>query len=450
MHPTYASELRDILLRQAEYLKGLDDSRALMALPSFVDLVCTEPTLSAISKDLLYEGEQQTSNFVVEHDAWGVNSLKSLWSEHSNWLLELWRDAEKDEETAPSIGIYGKPTDFDDFLAKRGHESPPFREATEDKSVTGAAIKKIEAWADLANGNAKKSQLDDLRKRLNHISQQHDKAFRQYLLNEAAHAGVALTRLRKIAAGLLPAYYNWNPEKNVHEQNMDVLLWLKDSQISNALFSPTKFQPTPAEYAGQMRRDIDLVVVEILRRVGLHLSYRALILRLKTRCERFDGDSLRERMERLSKMKPGARKEDLLTEHCARYLFDQGLNPLFNASIVRLRPDLFDSSSAPEALYVEAKQYSETNGLRKKLQKATWQVWSTWSELEGSNRVSEGYLLVFRVGGPLVQFDDRVRFQNKTLYPILVDIAPPNMRGSREKSQPIHIAAAEMIPSTNT
>jgi hypothetical protein len=129
-----------------------------------------------------------------------------------------------------------------------------------------------------------------------------------------------------------------------------------------------------------MRRDVDVVQMELLGRIGLLLSHRALIMRFKQRCERFEADTLRTAVERLG---PQARREDYLTQKCARALFEEGLNPLFNAAIVRLRPDLFDPG-AGWTLYVEAKQYSTLATLRANLKKASWQVWSTWSELEGA------------------------------------------------------------------
>jgi hypothetical protein len=181
----------------------------------------------------------------------------------------------------------------------------------------------------------------------------------------------------------------------------------------------------------------------LLRRLSLSVSHRALIERFKLRSQRYGADALRAALQRMGS---GARREDFLALRCAEYLFDEGLNPLFNAQIVRLRPDLFDSS-LPHTLYVEAKQYSEGKGLRAKLRKACWQIWSTWSELEGQSHLTEGFLLVFRLGGPLVTFDTSVRFENRTLYPVLVDLAPNPSRGHAEKIRPIHIGAAEMIPA---
>jgi hypothetical protein len=153
----------------------------------------------------------------------------------------------------------------------------------------------------------------------------------------------------------------------------------------------------------------------------------------------FLADDLRARMTAKS-----TKAELYATQTAAQFLFDEGLNPLFNAQIVRLRPDLFDPG-LPHALYVEAKQYGTANPKRM-IEKATWQVWDTWNELDSGYKVREAFLLVFRRAGPLVTFDESAHLEGRTLFPILVDVAPPAKKGSRAKQKPIHISASELLP----
>jgi hypothetical protein len=140
---------------------------------------------------------------------------------------------------------------------------------------------------------------------------------------------------------------------------------------------------------------------------------------------------------------PSGRAEEHLTLVAAEFLFDQGLNPLFNAPIVKLRPDLFDAN-LPHALYVEAKQYERDP--RAMIRRAAWQMWDTWNELDSCHQVREAFLLVFRRAGPLVTFDESAHLEGRTLYPFLVDIAPPSKKGSRANQKPIHISAQELLP----
>jgi hypothetical protein len=135
----------------------------------------------------------------------------------------------------------------------------------------------------------------------------------------------------------------------------------------------------------------------------------------------------------------------VLTLVAAEYLFDQGLNPLFNPQIVSLRPDLFDSTLS-HALYVEAKQYTDRRMPEMLVKKAAWQVWDTWNELDAQHKVVEAFLIVFRRSGPLLVFEGPARFHGRTLHPILVDIAPTSSKGSRQKDQPVQIATRDLLP----
>lgn len=138
--------------------------------------------------------------------------------------------------------------------------------------------------------------------------------------------------------------------------------------------------------------------------------------RFKTKCERFLAADLRDQINVRTR-----KAEEVLTTAAARYLFDEGLNPLFSAPVVKLRPDLFDSQE-PYSLYVEAKQY--TKAPRQTVLRAAWQVWDTWSELDGQHAVREAFLLIFRRSGPLVVFEGApARLGDRTLHPVLIDIS---------------------------
>lgn len=444
MDPTYASELRDIVRRQGEHLRRLEGARALMALPRFMRVLDEEPALTGICSDLAFELAERIRSF-TEHDARGVSQLEEMWRSHSGWFLKIWGAERKGRSDHDAFFAYGHPEQFAEFLTAKEHTLPPFGEPS-GESTTGTAIQKLRFWMGAVDKKipaARSKDLASIRSSIASLEEQHDRSRRQFVLDGSVHAGAALYRLRKFSDGLLPSVVGWNPG----EDNLVLLekaaAWFLESQVSQAVFSHEQRDLARLpQYVEQMRRDVEVVEMELLGRIGLLLSHRALIMRFKQRCERFEADALRTAIERLG---PQARREDYLTQSCARALFEEGLNPLFNAAIVRLRPDLFDPG-AGWTLYVEAKQYSTLATLRANLKKASWQVWSTWSELEGARHVSEGFLLVFRLGGPLVQFETSVRFNNRTLYPIVVDLAPSDARGHAEREKPIYVEAAELLP----
>jgi hypothetical protein len=443
MEPIYAAELRGVVARQLEYLRQLDGARLLMAVPSFVEALWTEPVLRMVADDLLYEAETRMARFAA-HDIQTIARLRALWSEHGARLISLWA-AVKD---SPAKEARGQPVHFESYLTSRAANLPSFREPHRDESTTDDALTRLEFWFGVVDEAATETEhaapFREMRRVVAELREQHARAFCQYLLDGTAHAGAALCRLRKMADGLLPAAVGWDPTLEDRGALLNTAVrWSLESQVSLATFPQNdRDRARQLEFVAQVRRDVELASVEVLRRVGLSLSYRGLLRRFKTRCERFDVDFLREKLDQMS---ANGRREDFLTKRCAEYLFDQGLDPLFNASIAgRLRPDLFQNSGV-HSLYIEAKQYTSRSDVPA-VRKAAWQLWSTWSELEGPYNVREGFLLVFRLGGPLVVFEQDVRFSNRTLHPLLVDLAPGDQRGSAEKEATIHISAADMLP----
>lgn len=166
-------------------------------------------------------------------------------------------------------------------------------------------------------------------------------------------------------------------------------------------------------------------------------------MRFKAKCERFMADRLREQMTADSR-----NAERYATEAILEFLFDHGLNPLFDVDIAGLRPDVLEPTS-PRPLYIEVKQYSKGSP-KTVIQKALTQVWETWNRVDSTCSVREAFLLVFRIGGPLVLFEDTVTWEGRTLHPVLVDIAPSDEAGSRAREKSISFVAADLLPRPGT
>jgi hypothetical protein len=193
------------------------------------------------------------------------------------------------------------------------------------------------------------------------------------------------------------------------------------------------------EIDANVRDVVERVYEELRRRIGSTLSLRSLMLRFKVRAESYDHDALCS----IAGDDTIARKEDRLADRLAAFLFDQGLTPLTRPMIGRLSPDIV----APD-LYVEAKQYDDGSTAKKNICKGANQVWDTFNRLRGTpHEVREAYLVVFRRKGPSVVFEqESVHVAGATLHAILVDVAPNEESGSRQKEKPVTITAADLLP----
>jgi hypothetical protein len=269
--------------------------------------------------------------------------------------------------------------------------------------------------------------------RLEHI-------LRDQKISAVTSPAVALIRLMCLSAEV-------NPEPEIlHEpRTIDGLFRWARGEISSAggivreyLFAE-KGGRALKEIETELRLDVQCVHEEARRRLGLKRSMRGIVGRYAARAMWHEAASLR-------KLGNVARKaEDLLAADFARYLHDQGLNPLTKPMTGGLQPDLL--GPLPRwTFYAEAKQYKD-RAARGYLIKGMHQVWDTLGRLRGTPyEVHEAFYVIFRRAGPRFVFPDELRAEGVTVYPFLIDIAEGGTSGSRQKEQPVSLAAAELLP----
>lgn len=176
-------------------------------------------------------------------------------------------------------------------------------------------------------------------------------------------------------------------------------------------------------------------------KIGTHRSAFALLRRFKARCQTHD----RVRMQKLA---ADAEVNELaLTSELALWLFDQGLNPITEVAIAGVRADILDPRRHPaSALYVEAKQYKQGDPIRRRIQRAMYQVYTSVGRLRSDRLdLTEAFLVVFRRSGALVHLPEEVPAEAYVVFPIVIDIA--EQTGSKEKERPIEMTLEELRPA---
>lgn len=201
----------------------------------------------------------------------------------------------------------------------------------------------------------------------------------------------------------------------------------------------TPMEVDPSALAESVRSDARLLHEELRFRLGLVRSNVTLVQRYAHRCGSFDARRLRRACDENS-----GSAERLLTLDLARYLFDAGLNPIIDATIGGLKPDLVHVQKGT-LFYVEAKQYADDYP-GSMLRKAYRQVWGTWAHLRKTHSVPEAFLVVFRRAGPWVDLPDVIHHEGLRLYSVVVDISEEG--GSAEKRSPISLTAQELSPES--
>lgn len=280
---------------------------------------------------------------------------------------------------------------------------------------------------------------------LNNAKQRWEHATRWLQLRMRVSAGLALLRLESIPRSL-------NPEPVIREAGEDRKTRL-DSAFRRAISTEQRLylavhtdkldaatQGFVDDFVKDMRAGLERLSVELHRRLGLTRSRRALISRFKQRAQWYDARRLLAIAA--DDDLPGG-PEERLTDELARFLFDQGLNPLTKPIVGGLQPDLLDPSVQP-AFYVEAKQYKGDD--RRGVVKALAQVLDTVGRLQSeAYPITEAFCVVFRRDGPRYVLPELVQPEGYRVYFTLVDIAPTEVSGRRQKYQPRPITEAELL-----
>ncbi|TQF11417.1 hypothetical protein FJV41_34355 [Myxococcus llanfairpwllgwyngyllgogerychwyrndrobwllllantysiliogogogochensis] len=172
-------------------------------------------------------------------------------------------------------------------------------------------------------------------------------------------------------------------------------------------------------------------------RVGTVRSRLVVFERFKTRCEMHD----RERLLGLAKLRSGeteepqsssqhhprTKPEQRLTEELARYLYDNGLNPLTEVPIGNARADVLSA----DRLYVEAKQYIEGNPANYILKGVSQTAHMVERLSSTAYRLDEAFLVVFRRGGKRLVMQSPVTMGTWVLHCVVVDLGEASESGNR-------------------
>jgi hypothetical protein len=283
---------------------------------------------------------------------------------------------------------------------------------------------------------------------LHNVCERWAHATRWLKLSMRVSAGLALLRLEAVPPTL-------NPEpmlRQVDEDRrarMDKLLVRAistEQQLYLAVHRDAvgdKTRDLVEKHVADLRAGLARLTAELHRRIGMTRSRRALVSRFKQRTEWFDAHRFRVLAD--DDALPGG-AEDRLTQEFARFLFDQGFNPLTKPLAAGLQPDLLDPSVQP-AFYVEAKQYKRAE--KPALIKALAQVLDTVGRLQSeAYPVTEAFCIVFRRGGPRYLLPESVQAEGYRVYFTLIDIAPSAVSGSNQTQRPTPITEADILDLT--
>jgi hypothetical protein len=257
----------------------------------------------------------------------------------------------------------------------------------------------------------------------------------RFLLAANAHGGVALLRLERVVEvlhGIERPDYELQPALAIDASRQIDLL------RASVFGTLTASGSQSVDYVvSELARASEQLELDLQRRVDTVLSRLALVERYRARAEWHD----RERLAALANTPKLA--EGLLQHDFARYLFDQGLDPLTELRVGVLRADIVALGS--QTFFVEAKRQTGKRPPEKVLAAAFRQTVDTATRLYADMRPHEAFVVIFRIGGLRLSLPSQpVELEGLRVYVRLIDLTPADLSGSQNPDNPRRVSLEDL------
>jgi hypothetical protein len=414
-------DLVEFLDRQRAHMLGLGASRLLVELHRFLEALRSDTRLRNLLDDVAHEGADLLARY-LDHD-------RAMCTKFEILLATV-----PDDPFGPAVTNNLGQARRLLAQARTAEDGVDHHEKPSDPSVSTPVVDLL-----LTRSSPTPNHDDiDLATGIDELGAEHERARREYLLRARIHPGHSLRRLDRLVRQINPRL-DFSLE-GVQEMYGTIYYaqaqTLRDIAYGDKVTQGTEIDLVSDFAVPAIKDDISRVCDELRQRVGTTRSRRALIDRYKQRCEWYARDEMRE----LATVDDG-KPEDRLVDDLARFLFDQGVNPLSRPMTGRLAPDLLAD------FYVEAKQYPDRAGALAAVRKGTRQIYDTLGTLRGTAyEVAEAFLVVFRRGGPRLVMPPTVRGEGTRIHLVLIDVALLQETGSRAREHPIEVAAEDLTP----
>jgi len=123
-------------------------------------------------------------------------------------------------------------------------------------------------------------------------------------------------------------------------------------------------------------------------------------------------------------------RENRLSVHLARYLFDNGISTYYKLKRGHHEIDMVDPNSN-NPLIIEVKVYKNSRS-KTYLLNGIYQLHSYLNNISSQLKITDGYYIIYRLGGPIYEFPEKIITNRFTIHIILIDIGVSSESGSKQ------------------
>ena len=318
------------------------------------------------------------------------------------------------------------------------------REPHRDSSNAAMLIEILHERLSALPAEGERPELDALQERLDSIRERHAFRFRERSSLIQTSAASALRSVLHDVRALAPPPAGTADWMGFLPEVSDRTTYLAYQLSSGS----RRTDHERASFTARFQRDLRRVYEEVLATLGTSLSSESIILRFKERCTWYD----KARMRNIAGDDAlGGQREDRLTLEMAKYVHDSGVFVLVRPRMSNLEPDIMTSPRAGRRFALESKVYGERDDPRRAVRKGFWQLHGYLTSLEtAATRAEEGFLVIFRLGGPLCEAPATVATERFIVHILTFDLGLARDSGSAQpktvsvtKDELIQVAAGD-------
>lgn len=406
----------------------------------FIQFLLEDDFFKEYSMKLIYDflNEKEKSELIFKTE---IDKLKEISEKFMKKYPELDDSKRKFKNKTINRDYINSFAFFDDLIAGNYQDRsvPMYPELLDDRTKSRQLLDVLLYKINKYEENEEHKHIRDFDKNLREntykLKELHDYNFKEWINYLRTSGGQTLIELNTIIGKINPK------PKGLKKIDADWFLesfrehhyysWISDltyGQISQyANYQPAGLSNEQINDQIEVLKKLVTRVYENIRQnIGIRLYTQQIINRYKTRCICYD--NIRDLIIKDTKFIRN--RENRLLVHLTRYLFDNGISTYYKLKRGHHEIDIMDPNSN-NPLIIEVKVYKDSRS-KKYLLNGLYQLHSYLNNISSQLKITDGYYIIYRLGGPIYEFPEKIVTNRFTIHIVLIDVGESSESGRKQ------------------